>query len=475
MIKKSIAILLGILHFFFISHVYGQEEIDEDDLFSDSESIVNLEEMMDESIESTLDARSLSFSGSLYNTSTCYAKPDNFALKQYLVSIEDAGTDSQGLNTDAISQTPFDTENNTYFSTTMTSNILLDARLSGGIKGFINLDVCYYPQGQTDYTGLTDGSFDATSSDEELYTDYIIKEAFADINISRKVYFRLGKQVLKWGRGNFFNPTDLINVEKKSIMDMDASMSMDTSREGTYGLKMHIPFGTKYNIYGFVNTGEDVEPDDFAWAGKVEVLYKDTEIALSGWTQKDHKPIYGLDFSSGIASINVYGELSLSTEETLLRLEDNYSVSRIVYTWIPRASMGFFKDFDFRDVDSRIIFMGEFYYNHAGYSENIFKSDGKIMSMFRNDLFGFNTLSSWYGFLGGSYREFIRSDLDLFAGTNFNPIDKSFVIMSGLNFNPKENWTFDLTVMRMGGGFHSEYAFPLGKAYILTLVSKWAF
>jgi hypothetical protein len=109
-----------------------------------------------------------------------------------------------------------------------TGNLMLDVRLPHGVKGFMNTEVTWTP--------------------ENGESEFNIQELFVDVSISKWVYFRIGKQVLQWGRCFFWNPVDLINIEKKTIQKDFGS------REGSYGVKTHIPFGTRWNIYGFLDS-----------------------------------------------------------------------------------------------------------------------------------------------------------------------------------------------------------------------------
>ena len=43
-------------------------------------------------------------------------------------------------------------------------------------------------------------------------------------NIAKKVYFRFGKQALKWGRCYLWTPTDLLSEDRKSFADMEARL-----------------------------------------------------------------------------------------------------------------------------------------------------------------------------------------------------------------------------------------------------------
>ncbi|MBF0204465.1 MAG: hypothetical protein HQK67_09165 [Desulfamplus sp.] len=110
-------------------------------------------------------------------------------------------------------------------------------------------------------------------------TTFSTKELFADFNFNRNIYLRAGKQVLSWGQCYLWNPTDMINVENKSFLHKLEA------REGTYGIKGHIPFGTAVNIYGFANLEDADEGGDVAGAGKFEFLVNGTEMAFSAWAK----------------------------------------------------------------------------------------------------------------------------------------------------------------------------------------------
>ena len=76
----------------------------------------------------------------------------------------------------------------------------------------------YYPAGRGNFSvGKADSADDDVNSKSERLSDenteYRLKNSLS-IPTEDKIYFRTGKQVLKWGRSYFWNPTDLINVEK---------------------------------------------------------------------------------------------------------------------------------------------------------------------------------------------------------------------------------------------------------------------
>ena len=61
------------------------------------------------------------------------------------------------------------------------------------------------------------------------------------------MYFRAGKQVLKWGTGYFWNPTDLINIEHRSFTNTNALL------HGVFGLRSDVVFSPNWHLYTFLN------------------------------------------------------------------------------------------------------------------------------------------------------------------------------------------------------------------------------
>ena len=147
-----------------------------------------------------------------------------------------------------------------YLYTLTVADFYLDARLPRQAKVFADVETTYLSQGQT--------------------TSVALQELFLDFNLDQFAYFRAGKQVLQWGRCYLWNPTDLVNVELPHFI-----RKLGT-REGAYGLKMHIPFGTVLNIYDFLDTGTAEDAGAVANAVKVEYLLGNFEVAASGWGKK---------------------------------------------------------------------------------------------------------------------------------------------------------------------------------------------
>lgn len=397
----------------------------EDDIFSEGDTMVDIEDATDETILDVLTEESVTFSGEIS------AKFGYALTRDYL---------------DDISAW----EDNPY-STSMEGDLLLDVRLQKGIKAFADLAVAYTPQRRAPETDTPE--FGPPAEDEPLQTT--LKEFFVDGNYNRRIYARFGKQNLKWGRGYLWNPTDLISEDRKDFDDIDAR------REGVYGLKTHIPFGTTWNLYGFINIGGAASINEFAYAGKVEVLLpNDVEMSVSAWNRHDYTPVFGLDFATYKFSTDWRGELSLSKGDNVKRFEERngrYVEVENEDDWTPRAALGFTKRFDHRDVNNRFSVTGEFYYNQAGYDEDMLGSDAVRDRFLEDGYFQPGNYGKYYAALFTSYSKFLVSDMTLDINAIGNLSDSSFTVSSGVTYGFVNNLWLSCAVTSYLGPKYAEY------------------
>jgi hypothetical protein len=306
------------------------------------------------------------------------------------------------------------------------ANIFLDVRLKNDVKAFANLETTYLSQ--------------------KKLTEVALRELFFDFNYNRRIYFRTGKQVLQWGRCYLWNPTDLINIEKKPFIRKIGY------REGTYGMKFHVPFGTKYNIYGFIDTGNASYEEDIGEALKFEFLLGGTEMAFSGWAKNNYNGVFGYDISSRICEVDIAGEASASYGDNTRHIREQAGVLDIYKKtdeWIPRASINFSKSFRVGNFNDRLTVSSEFFYNHTGYEDNIF-GDNSIYTystpvglaatgtkkdfLLGNGLYEMNYHSKYYGALFLTLGRFLIEDMTLTANYIRNCNDGSGIISSGVTY-----------------------------------------
>ncbi|MGM0508933.1 MAG: hypothetical protein ACQERZ_07160, partial [Fusobacteriota bacterium] len=426
MSKKVILIMIIMTSFLNAQDDFGMGEDDmfsEEGMFSEDTVMVEEEDVVSDEID-IVQEETLGISGTV-ETINGYSKSD---------------LDKAWISTDEL------TENKV--NNTIQGNIMMDVRLENGIKSFMNAALYYYPAGKAKQKDIDISQLgldtDILPYEDEVITELILKEFFLDYNWENKIYFRTGKQVLKWGRGYFWNPTDVINIEKKSFLDMDSS------REGVYGIKGHIPFGVSGNLYGFLNVNQSDNPGDMTVSGKYEFLVKNTEMSVSSWLKKDKKPIYGVDISSRISDFDFRGEMSLNHGSEISIIDYDYlEMKKAANGWVPKISTGFTRSFDHGDITDRINITGEFYYNHVGYEENIFerlKNNNNLKINFIQNQYEPYSNSKYYTAFFGSIGKFIDNDMTYKVNGMVNLVDRSMILTNGLSYKPISDMTFNLDI-----------------------------
>jgi hypothetical protein len=353
------------------------------------------------------------------------------------------------------------------------ADLYLDARLPQGAKVFANLEATLYGQ---------------TSS-----TDVALREMFLDFNVEHAVYLRAGKQVLQWGRCYLWNPTDLINIERRSFVTKIGN------REGAYGVKAHVPFGTWLNLYSFLDTGMASDPDNTSAAFKMEWLIKNFEMAVSGWVKKNNHPVWGYDFSTRVLTVDIVGEASISKGQNhLVRVLNNgvLELSQDSEVWTPQACLDFSRKFQVGDFKDRLSINLEAYYNRNGYVENIFSDTtvypyarplpdssgnapvitaGTQLDFFQqNHLYQSNYHARYYAAMFTSFSRFLLTDMTLNCNYIHNCVDQSGTLTAGVTYTELNNLTLGLLGLAYVGGPDKEYTFS-GQKYAVQATAALAF
>ena len=376
------------------------------------------------------------------------------------------------------------------FPSRIVGNGLLDIRLLKGVKAFADLEAAYLPTASTDIalqspeirldsTMLNFGGLPPqltkllTSSLMEQPDSGLVfnmPEFFIDANYHNIVYVRAGKQVLQWGRCYLWNPTDFVNVEKKTFFQRMGH------REGAYGVKVHVPYKTLFNFYSFVDLGDVHNADDPAVSAKAEALVGRTEMAFSVRGKKEQRPIFGYDISTQLFEVQISGETALRNGrdmKTLHLTEADTSITDMGGNWIPRASINLMKFFPLNGVADRVMVMTEFYYNHAGYDPNIF-SGGMvdyqkiIMTLWLEkgyamdeilSLYEPNSYSKYYGMLSTSISRFILNDMTFTCSAIGNLNQRCAMLTGGVSYTTLHDFTFSANLNGFVGKKNTEYTF----------------
>ncbi|MBI4352082.1 MAG: hypothetical protein HY550_11640 [Elusimicrobia bacterium] len=352
-------------------------------------------------------------------------------------------------------------------NTYILGSLLLDARLKNGVKAFANLETSYYPKVRQ--------------------TTATLREIFLDFNIGDRVYFRTGKQVLQWGRCYLWNPTDLVNVEKIPFVPKIGS------REGAYGLKFHVPFGTRYNIYGFLDTGSAATDRDLGGALKFELLTGRTEMAFSGWAKRNRRPVFGYDLSSRLGDVDIAGEVSVARRDNDRFVRNNngtLETFRKDQEWVSKAAVDFSKGFRLGNFKDRLTVTTEFFYNQGGYvkspfrDKNLYLFSGPLSSalpagtkglfLLGNGLYTPNYLARYYGAVFLSVSRFVITDLTLNTNYIHNFNDATGALSAGVNYKNLNDFTAGCLVLAPLGPANGEYTFS-GAKLLLQLTAGVSF
>lgn len=201
-------------------------------------------------------------------------------------------------------------------------DVYMDARPNDRVRAFVRGRMLYDPtlpaSASNNYsiasvsaTGTTSGSqslsslFQPQTRDPKVYLDQL----WLNFDIGRRVFVTAGKQHVRWGTARFWAPTDYLHLRPRNPLDVfDA-------RTGTTMIKLHVPIESRqWNFYAYgitEGTGATSTLSQIAGAARAEFVLDTTELGLGAYIQKDKKPKFAADLSSGVGDFDVYGELAL--------------------------------------------------------------------------------------------------------------------------------------------------------------------
>lgn len=355
-------------------------------------------------------------------------------------------------------------------------DLALDVRMLRGYKAFADLEWSYVPPAPSGAIADSGAS-------------WRVPEMFLDANIAHRAYFRLGKQVLQWGRTYFFNPTDLINVERKSFFRRIGS------REGVYGAKAHVPFGTAWNLYAFLDVHGVQRPDSLAGAFRAERLWGRTEMSLMVWDRGGRDPVYGADVSTRLLGLDFNAELALHQEFESRTVSFTGSVPSVGTKrdeWAPRASMSLGRSFRVSGIQDRLTTVGEYYYNGPGNTErrlglaSFLAALGPIgpgtgltgangmSALAASGFYEPNSYSMHYAAFFATFNRFLRRDLTLTFNTIGNLNQGCALISSGIAYRDLNDFGLSLWVNGFAGPKDTEYTLS-GQAVQVQMIAETAF
>lgn len=299
-----------------------------------------------------------------------------------------------------------------------------------------------------------------------------LREMFVDVHWRHRIYVRAGKQILQWGRAWFWNPSDLINVERKELVERLGA------REGSQGVRVHIPLGTEYNFYAFLDGRSAQTPQEFAGAFKMEALLGRTEGSVGLWGRLQGMPVFAADVSTRIGRWNVVGEGAILSAEKAMRLERRGDTlwARQGSDWTPRVSLGLGRGFRVLGMPDRMQVHYEYFYNGAGQKGNPWgwqenfeygslvrmgglrvPRGGLLPFVLGSGLYQPYHFGRHYAAAFWSLRNVAVQGLTLSLSSMNNLEDRSYAFTTALQYSTLNNMDLEMSLLSLGGKSPAEF------------------
>lgn len=215
------------------------------------------------------------------------------------------------------------------------------------------------------------GVFEVSQESGADTTSWALRELFLDADAGGVVWFRAGKQVLQWGRGILWTPTDLVNVEGRTLVERPGA------REGATGLRVTVPVG-RGSLSAFAPLEQVDAAESLSVAVRAEAVAGQAEIALSSWFKQDAPHVVGFDASSRLLGLDVQGgALWMSGDlEPRITVRDNaFHLERDEDRGQLRASLGLGRGFKVNGVPDRLRIDLEGFFQTRSYGSTILALD----------------------------------------------------------------------------------------------------
>lgn len=180
--------------------------------------------------------------------------------------------------------------------------LYFDSRLKGDTRLFLKGKGVYDPAvNESSASPLTGVSLRKSSAS--------VDELKVQFQVEKKVFVTAGVQKIKWGTGQFWNPTDFLNTEARDFLQTE------DIRSGIGLIKVHVPVNAM-NFYLIGNFDNATTNQSVGAALRAEVPFSSGEFSLTRYQRSGSMPLSGLDLSVGIGDFDVIAEGALSDDGT---------------------------------------------------------------------------------------------------------------------------------------------------------------
>lgn len=139
------------------------------------------------------------------------------------------------------------------------------------------------------------------TAQKQQQTQSSLDELKLSFNSSHRVFWTLGRQKIKWGASQFWNPTDFVNQQRRDLLQAE------DLRAGVGLIKAHVPIG-RANFYLLgIESGAN-QSNDVGEAARIEIPFSFGEWTASQYTRKGESARVGTDFSIAVWDFDIYAE-----------------------------------------------------------------------------------------------------------------------------------------------------------------------
>jgi hypothetical protein len=194
-----------------------------------------------------------------------------------------------------------------------------------------------------------------------------IWELFADFDVKEKVFFRAGKQMIKWGANPyaFWSPADVVSLGSIDINDRGQDL------EGPFAIKANLPFGDDNLDFYMTSPGDEkVESlGEMGYAARAKFLLGGWELGTGGFYSKARDIKCVATASGSLWKLDVWGEALASrrADDFYMRRDSGdpsgYSIGGPRSDWFFSGTAGL----SYADADLCLdSLMLQYYFNGAG-------------------------------------------------------------------------------------------------------------
>ncbi|MBC2715916.1 MAG: hypothetical protein HF978_11465 [Desulfobacteraceae bacterium] len=332
-----------------------------------------------------------------------------------------------------------------------------------------------YKKGIWAFNGLLNA---AGRHDNNGWSDSVdIFEANLSLKPTPFAIIDLGKKTFKWGKGYAWNPVGFIDRPKdpndpEEAMEGYIVTGLDLIKSFNGSLQTVALTTVVLPVWEGVN--EDFgEKDHVNFAGKLYMLYRDTDIDLVVFTGNSRSTRFGADFSTNLTTnFEIHGEFAYITD-----YQQNY-LSEIRASTPRKGSIKKYLAGLRYLTENDITTIIELYHNGAGFSESelanfyqlVDDADTNLQNTGSDTLFHTAESISDMGYaapqLGRNYLYLKINQKDPFDILYFTPgliailnlDDQSFSITPEILYTGFTNWELRMRMTFLNGGNHTEFA-----------------